>query len=205
MLDICHNYACKLRYEYNPSKCGIIVFKETKREQVNYNRMWRSGPCELLETNSYVHLGIEYSRSMSTEVNVTNACCKLRGTLLGLVYSGIHEDGLHPTTSLKMYNCIVVPKALYGCELWDKVTQSDILKLEKAHRFCLKSVQSIPKRSRTVITLSLLGAKPIEYEIDKRKLIFLGQLCRHSVDHLSRDIFDFRLVKFVNNSEWFLL
>ena len=91
MLDICHNYACKWRYEYNPSKCGIIVFNETKREQVNSNRIWHLGACEILETNSYVHLGIEYNRSMSLEVNVSNACSKLRGTFLGLVNSGIHE------------------------------------------------------------------------------------------------------------------
>ena len=41
---------------------------------------------------------------------------------------------------------------------------------KKAHIFCLKCIQSIPKRSRTVITLSLLGTKPMEYEIDKQKI-----------------------------------
>ena len=49
--------------------------------------------------------------------------------------------------------------------------------------------------------MSLLGTKPIEYEIEKRKLIFLGQLCSHSVDHYSRDIFYYRLLQFVNNPE----
>ena len=61
-------------------------------------------------------------------------------------------------------------------------------------------MQSIPKRSRTCITLSLLGSKPLECEIDKRKLTFFGQLCRHSVNHFSRDIFYYRLMHYVNNS-----
>ena len=61
-------------------------------------------------------------------------------------------------------------------------------------------MQNIPKRSRTCIALNLLGCKPLEYEIDKRKLIFFGQLCRHSVNHFSRDIFYFRLMHYITNT-----
>ena len=32
MLNICHNYAMKWRYEYNPSKCDVIVFNESNTD-----------------------------------------------------------------------------------------------------------------------------------------------------------------------------
>ena len=47
--------------------------------------------------------------------------------------------------------------------------------------------------------IKLLGSKPLECEIDKRKLTFFGQLCRHSVNHFSKDIFYFRLMHYMNN------
>ena len=33
MLNLCHAYACKWRFEYNPLKCGVIVFNEMSTKQ----------------------------------------------------------------------------------------------------------------------------------------------------------------------------
>lgn len=85
-------------------------------------------------------------------------------------------------TAKHLYETIVLPKALYGCELWSNLLQKDIEQLEVAHRFCLKVIQSLPKLARTDVILSALGMLPIEAEIDKRKLIFFGQLCRLDTD-----------------------
>ena len=54
-------------------------------------------------------------------------------------------------------------------------------------------MQGIPKRSRTDICLFLIGESSIHCEIDRRKLIFFGQLCRLTVNHFSREIFLIRL------------
>ena len=72
MLDICYRYSCKWRYEYNPNKCGVIVFNESKADFTKCNRKWSLGPNNIKEMESYTHLGIEYCRSVSIEHNVTN-------------------------------------------------------------------------------------------------------------------------------------
>ena len=45
----------------------------------------------------------------------------------------------------------------------------------------------------------MLGSIPIEQEIDKKKLIFLGQLCRLPTKFLSKQIFVNRLFAYENN------
>ena len=69
-----------------------------------------------------------------------------------------------------------LPKGLYGAELWNSLTPSQEEALERAHRFCVKFIQGLPKQTRSDIALGILGANPIMAEIDKKKLIFFGQL-----------------------------
>ena len=89
-----------------------------------------------------------------------------KGTFLSLVHSGVlHQDNLHPLTCIKIYNFVVLPKALYGCENWFDLTESEILSLERTHRFCVKHMQSLSKRTRTDEALRLLGVFPIALEI----------------------------------------
>ena len=64
----------------------------------------------------------------------------------------------NPLSCKKIYNTVVLPKALYGCESWEALRRSDILFLEGAHRFCVKYMQGLNIRTRTDIALSLLGA-----------------------------------------------
>ena len=94
--------------------------------------------------------------------------------MLGLVNCGIHEHGLNPTTSKRLYKSIVLPKALYGCELWDDLLPKHLAELEKSHCFCIKLMQSLPRSTSTDVASLLIGLNSIEVEIDYRKLIFLG-------------------------------
>jgi len=118
---------------------------------------------------------------------------------MSLVNVGICNNGLNPVTSYKMYKCIVMPRALYGCELWPILNNSSKSMLEKSHRFCLKCIQCISKYTRTDICVSLIGSRNICFEIEQRKLFFLGQLCCLSALHISRSIFLYRIVVFYHD------
>ena len=113
---------------------------------------------------------------MSIDVNIKEACTKLRSTFLSLVNCGIYEDGLNPLTMRRIYNAVVLPKTLYGCEMWFNIHASHLTSLERAHRFCIKFMQFLPKTTSTDVALALFGINSLESEIDYRKLVFLGQL-----------------------------
>ena len=125
-----------------------------------------------------------------------SAIIKLKSTLLSLGNCGVHEEGLNPITSKHIYKTIVLPKALYGCEIWDNLSTKHLNMLKMAHRFCVKCLQSLPKRTNTDLALSLINLQNIEHEIDYRKLVFLRQLCCLPLDYTAKEIFLYRLVNF---------
>ena len=120
-------------------------------------------------------------------------------TFLSLVNSGLHEDGFTPLTAKHIYKPIVLPKALYECELWSQLSPTQLSTLERDHRFCVKFMQSLPRNTDTDVTLSLLGLNSIELEIDYRKMVFLGQLCRLPSDCALKQIFMYRLSHYTKN------
>lgn len=80
-----------------------------------------------------------------------------------MVRAGLHERGFHP----KIYMSAVLPCDLYGSKLWTGLSNINLLKLERALRFCLKHTQHIPKHTKTDVCLSLIGSMPFAFEIDK--------------------------------------
>ena len=110
-----------------------------------------------------------------------------------------YEDSLHPLTCKKIYNAVVLPKALYGCENWSALTSAELLTLERAHRFCIKRMQSLPMYTRADIALGLLAIFPIEVEIDLRKLILFGQMCQLNSHFWAKTMFLNRLTSFIIN------
>ena len=57
-------------------------------------------------------------------------------------------------------------------------------------------MQSLPKYTSTDVSLALIGMYPNEAEIDYKKLIFLGQLCRLPGGYSAKEIFTHKLIHF---------
>jgi len=98
-------------------------------------------------------------------------------TCVVFLHSGPSPLSRKPSISIRVYKTVVIPKALYESELWSSMTPADLGKLEHSHRFCLKHMQDLPRRTSTNFTLSAINAVPMATVIDHKKLNFLGQLC----------------------------
>lgn len=140
-----------------------------------------------------------YEKDLNLDSSARDCSSKLRSTFYSLVDCGIYCNGLNPQTSKRIYQTIILPKALYGCELWNGLTESQIMTMEIAHRHCIKRLQSMPKSVRTDVALSFLNVLPLENIIDKKKLLFFGQLCRLRVGTKIKSIFVYRVFHFLNN------
>ena len=192
MLSICHDHSVQWKYEYRAFKSAVIVFNETKKARL-------LGNDEIAETTECKHLGVMCDKFMSLDGTIKSASNKLKGTFLSLINSGIYEDGFNPLTSVHMYKTAVIPKALYGCELWSDLLPKHVLNIERAHRFCAKFIQFLPRNTNTEVVLSLIGINPIEADIDYRKLTFFGQLCRLPGCYRVKEVFLHRLFNFANS------
>ncbi|MCG8044308.1 MAG: reverse transcriptase family protein, partial [Candidatus Thiodiazotropha endolucinida] len=178
LINICVRYFNMWRLEHNALKCNVLVCNETDAEYKRCNRRWMLGTEELRETDNYTHLGVICTKNMDTKLNIDVAASQIRRIFFGLVSSSFSEHDLHPLTWKSIYETVVLPKALYGCEMWMNITHSDMLKLERSHRLCLKAIQCVDRQTRTTVALGLIGSINIQYEIEKRKANLFGQLCR---------------------------
>ncbi len=197
MLIVCHNYSCNWRFLYNAAKTKVMVYGETKKvnERNREHRSWFLGNERIPEVTNSKHVGITLSIDRSNSENIKKACKTGKGTFLSLAGAGVRPKGLNPLTSSVLYKSIVLPRALYGCELWNCITNTDMLMLERMHRFCCKQMQGLATRVRSVMVTNMIGLQNIEYFVDKAKLIFLGNVCRLDETAVSRQILVKRLRK----------
>ena len=121
MVDLCYQYGIENQYFYNHSKCSIIVTGESSYSYKNRNRSWFLGVNAIEEDVEYKHLGILFNKFQNTNTVINEACSKLRSTFLSIINCGIYYGGIHPSSSKTIYKTIVLPKALYGCELWGNI------------------------------------------------------------------------------------
>ena len=198
LLCICYAYSCKWRYEYSALKSSVIVYNETKYNYMKSKRVWRFGNDIIKENENYKHLGIINNKYLSKKLNIKDVTDKLKGTYFSLANSGILlQETLHPLTCITIYKSVVLPKALYGCEYINNITESEMVTLERSHRFCIKRMQSLGMQTRTDAALSLMGIFPLETEIDFRKLTLFGQFCRTITCTWVKRVFLFRLLSYM--------
>lgn len=196
LIDISAIYFHLWRLEYNVLKCAVLVCNESNTEFKRSNRRWTLGDDELMETDKYTHLGIVCNKNMDMKVNIMESSSKIRRIFFGLISSSFCEQDLHPLTLKRIYETVVLPKALYGCELWASMSQTDTLLLERSHRLCLKTIQDIDRKTRTCVALSMIGSSDLKYEIQKRKATLLGQLCRLDPHYTVKRLFLHRVTSY---------
>ena len=68
-----------------------------------------------------------------------------------------------------------LPRMVYGLDVFN-LSNKDILQLEQLQRTVLRQIQSFPINTSLVAVYGLLGVRPIEQELDLRKLTFLGSV-----------------------------
>ena len=122
----------------------------------------------------------------------------IRGTYLSITGLLNSNTGLNPITAFKLYRSCVLPRSLFGCELWNDISVASCKKIETAHHFCLKRAQGLQFNTRSDMVLGLLGATSLQAYIDMQKLLFFGTLCRAPTYFLCNSLFLLRLQQY----EW---
>ncbi|CAG2226579.1 unnamed protein product [Mytilus edulis] len=201
--NICQLFSERWAFKFSSSKSHVLLYGKCQRNTIDRFFLYGS---EIPIVKSTKHVGILLESSFNSMEQTINACHMLRATTISIMNSGVHPAILNTSTCLKIVNQLAYTRALYGCELWNNLTKSELLLLERAHRFVCKAVQGLPKRSRSDKCTSLLGWLCIECYIDKCKLLFFGRLCRLNSTHLPKQIMMARLLEFkymCGQSAWF--
>ncbi|VDI54058.1 Hypothetical predicted protein [Mytilus galloprovincialis] len=152
MVTICENYSNMWGFTFSPAKSKLLQFGKRRtstptylyQEPINY-------------VTSARHIGIQLDTSLKTMDRTLKACRTLRSTTTSVIRLGIHPAIVNPIVCAKIIRQLCYPKALYGCELWGKLTCTETLMLERTHHYICKFIQGLPRRTRSDMCVSLLG------------------------------------------------
>ena len=138
LIEIVYKYSCNWRFMHNVTKTKIMVFGESKGhfQKLSPSRQWYLGKSAISQVCSYKHLGINVSSTGCSNDKISEASRKCKASFMSLVGAGVRPNGLNPLTCSKLLKVIVLPRCLYGCELWHQLPKSCSLQLERMLRFC---------------------------------------------------------------------
>ena len=194
MVKICERYSVDWSFTFSSTKSQHLHFgkRTTGQDVCLYNNPI---PC----VSFAKHVGITLYSDLKTMDRTLNVCRTLRASVSSITRLGIHPAVLNPVVCAKIVKQVCYPKALYGCELWGKISSTELMMLERAHHRICKNIQGLPRKTRTDMCLSLIGWFSIESYISEKKLLFFGKICRLPSQAASYRIFIRRLNDFKYN------
>ena len=193
LINMCVNYSQRWKFQFSPTKSQAMSFSKRKLSH-NLRLDGRTIPsCETLK-----HVGIVLEHGFNSTERTISACRSIKSTSMSIIKQGIHPSVLNPVVCSKIILQLCYTKALYGCELWNNLTNNEKLLLERAHRYVCKYVQGLPKLTRSDKCTTLLGWTTIVGYIDTKKLLFVGRIINMPSKLLPRQVFLTRLMLFYN-------
>ena len=170
----------------NVDKSSVTVFTKG-RSQPEVNK--RYGNRSFIQTDSFVHLGIVYSYNLKDKGRVSQRLHKAKNALVSLSAQCVHAQWVNPKVSADIYSKVIIPIALYRSELWNNLTQFDILTILPFQHYAIKRIQGLPTPTRSDMAESMVGMNRLPSHIDLRKMMFLHKIISLPAGSVSRNIY----------------
>ena len=164
-----NHYCVMWKLKINTMKTKVVIFS---RQKVKERPKFMLGENELEIVDEYKYLGF----SLKYNGNLSTGICEIKNQASRAMYSLINKAkklNLAIDIQLQLFDSLVLPIALYGCEVWG-CKETDIM--EKLHlQFC-KMLLKVNKCTTTAMVLGELGRYPIKYYVDYRMLCYWYRL-----------------------------
>ena len=160
-IDIVSTYAAKERYVIHPDKSAYVTYNVKHPQPIEIVNK------QVTPSDKATHLGIDrYKEKPCHDGFINDRLSLARRTAYSLMGTGFHGvNGISPDISIKIYQCYVIPRMLYGLEAIVLTSKQQQL-LERQHRKILRQLQSLPTRTATCAVLLASGSLPIEAVLD---------------------------------------
>ena len=123
------------------------------------------------KVQSTVHLGVH--RESTVRPDIQKKVQLGRRTMYSMMGAGVcGRSGLNPVVSSHLWKIYVITRVLYGLEVLS-LTRSGSVALERLQREMLRKLQSLTKSTASVAVTCLLWIRPLENELDLRRLTLL--------------------------------
>ena len=146
------------------------------------------GEAKVLERLRYDHVGIRKSTNLNDVSGISERIAKARKTLNAATGLGIRRNGLTIATCNIIFWSLVVPIALYGCEV-SHLSNGEISILENFQTYAAKKIQRFYERVPNLVSLYALGWMRLEHFVQVKMMMFIRSVLVLDDQTLSRRIF----------------
>ena len=135
--------------------------------------------ASLVAADRFTYLGSTLSRTASLDDEISARLSKASSAFGRLRSSTWDRRGISTNTKIKVYNAVVLPSLLYGCETWT-VYSSQAKKLNSFHMKCLRKILNIRYEERVPDTevLERAQSESIFAKLKKAQLRWAGHVTR---------------------------
>ena len=200
VLRIANKHSLKWRYYFNADKSAVLVYGESKRENLNNskNRTYKLGSNFIKEKTSYDHVGYKTCTDRFSTIRITEKVSKGRRTLNATTGLGIKKGGLSMSTCNIIMWSVIIPIVTYASELW-VLKPKDVEILENFQRYSGKRLQRFPMDCSNECSYVGLGWIRFENFIYVKKLLFLRTIIFRDENCIYKKILKLRADSFNRN------
>ena len=168
-LNCLEQYCNVWKLSVNISKTKVLIFSRGKCRN-NINFIFKNEPVEIVTEYTYLGIVLNYNGKFSVAIKRRHdQASKAMFAIIGQC----RKLDLPCDTALELFDRIVVPIMLYGCEVWG-FGNIDILERLQL-KFC-KILLKLGKRTPSCMIYNELGRYPIAISIKSRMLSYWAKL-----------------------------
>lgn len=177
-LDTLYEYCKKWKLTVNMDKTNIVVFSKGKVTKVP---QFKYGNTNVTYAHSYTYLGVVMKHNKNFDSAIDKQIAQANRALHNLLVKSSRLK-LPIDILLSLYNILVLPVLLYGCEIWGV---GNISKVETFQRKFMKKILNVNYLTPTCIIYAELGNMPVEYIIKQRILNYWCRIVTSQTNKLS--------------------
>ena len=176
-LNVLENYIKKWKLEINIKKTKCITFSKSNHKE---KHQFTINNQKLENTEEYKYLGITINRKGSFAPALNDLTCKAKRAIYAL-NSKINIRFLSVKTLLKLFDSLICPVLLYGCEVWEPYLNQDDDKwdanpIEKVHTQFIKRILGVNRSTSTIMLRGEVGRYSLQSRIIIRNVRYLNQI-----------------------------
>ena len=159
----------------------------------------------VIPTSEIVYLGDVFSNRGNNDGLIADRA--RRGTKAMITIASLMaetEVGTHHVDiMLLLYRCLFLATMLFNSQTWSNLRKKDIDTLRTVQLKFLKRILGLPSSTANAFTFLEFGVLPIEFEIEKRQLMYLHrilQLCQD--DPVSKLFWELKKFSDIGESNW---
>ena len=171
-------YCKKWKLKVNSDKTKVIIFNGNTND---YKKTFILGDKPLENVKEYKYLGLTFTKQ--NKFKITKKDLTQRATkAIYFVLSKAKEHSLPLDCKLKLFDSMVLPILLYGCEIWG-YENLDII--ENIHINFLRRLLPVKKSTPLFMLYGELGRTPLKLIIDQRIIGFWARIVKGKITKIS--------------------